>query len=445
MKPTVILLLLLALPVALLAQLRDPTHPTPLVFTHVTVIDATGAPAQPDMTVVIAKERITVLDKTGTVPIPPEGQIVDATGKFLIPGLWDMHVHTASDLNPGGKEICLSLFIANGVTGVRDMGGDLDALQQWRREISQGTLVGPRIVVSGPMLDGPIPAWPNSIAVATAPEGREAVVALKQQGADFVKVQSLLPREAYFAVAAEAKKQGLPLAGHVPDAVSAAEAADVGQRSMEHLFGVPLGDANDAKATALFASFVKNNTWHCPTLILTRSRTFIEESPGASDSWLRYIPVTWEWPARKERMLRGRTAADIAASGQWVYQKRLALVGVMHREGVRLLAGTDTPAPYVFPGFSLHEELELLVQAGLTPLEVLQSTTRNPAQYLGMLDRLGTVEQAKFADLVLLDANPLDEISNTKKIAAVVVGGKLFTKDALQTLLANVEAAASKR
>jgi len=316
MKSSVaILLLLLALPMACLMQARELTQPMPLVFTHVTVIDATGAPVQPDMTVVITKGRITALGKTGTITIPPEAQVVDATGKFLIPGLWDMHVHIASDANPGGKETCLPLFIANGVTGVRDMGGDLDALQQWRREIAQGTLVGPRIVAAGPMLDGPMPAWPNSLAVATAPEGRAAVVALKQQGADFVKVQSLLPREAYFAVAEEAKKQGLPLAGHVPDAVSAAEAAEVGQQSMEHLFGVPLGNEHNATATALFASFVKNNTWHCPTLILTRSRTFLEESPGSSDLRLRYIPVTWGWPAKKERMLSRRTAADIAASG----------------------------------------------------------------------------------------------------------------------------------
>ncbi|HEV8715794.1 MAG TPA: amidohydrolase family protein [Candidatus Binatia bacterium] len=143
-------------------------------------------------------------------------------------------------------------------------------------------------------------------------------------------------------------------------------------------------------------------------------------------------------------MLSRRTAADIAASGQWVYHKQLALVGAMQRAGVQLLAGTDTPAPYVFPGFSLHEELALLVQAGLPPLAALQSATRNPAQYLGLLDRLGTVEQGKFADLVLLDANPLDEISNTKKIAAVVVGGNLFTQEALQMLLAHVEAAANK-
>lgn len=445
MKLTAILLLLLTLPVALPAQVRESAQPPPLIFTHVTVIDATGAPAQPDMTVVITKGRIAALGKTGTVLIPQGAQVLDATGKFLIPGLWDMHVHIASDTNPGCKETCLPLFIANGVTGVRDMGGDLNALQQWRREITQGMLVGPRIVASGPMLDGPIPGWANSLAIATAPEGREAVVALKQQGADFVKVQSLLPREAYFAVAEEAKKQGLPLAGHVPDAVSAAEAADVGQQSMEHLLGVPLGNANDAKVTALFARFVKNNTWHCPTLILTRSRTFIDESPVSSDARLRYIPVTWEWPAKKARMLRGRTAADIAASGQWVYQKQLAFVGAMHRVGVRFLAGTDTPAPYVFPGFSLHEELELLVQAGLTPLEALQTTTRNPAQYLGVLDRLGTVEQGKIADLVLLDANPLEEIGNTKKIASVIVGGKLFPKEALQTLLANVEAAAHKK
>src|SRR5712692_8955726 len=229
MKPMATLLLLLALPVALLAQSREPARPPSLVFTHIVVIDATGAPAQSDMTVVITKEHITALGKTGTVSIPQEAQVVNASGKFLIPGLWDMHVHTAFDLTPGGKEICLPLFIANGVTGVRDMGGDLATLQKWRQEITQGTLVGPHIIASGPMLDGSFAPWPNSLPIATASEGQEAVAALKRQGADFIKVQSLLPRDAYFAVAEEAKKQGLPFAGHVPDAISAAEASDAGR------------------------------------------------------------------------------------------------------------------------------------------------------------------------------------------------------------------------
>ncbi len=433
MKPMATLLLLLALPVALLAQSREPARPPSLVFTHIVVIDATGAPAQSDMTVVITKEHITALGKTGTVSIPQEAQVVNASGKFLIPGLWDMHVHTAFDLTPGGKEICLPLFIANGVTGVRDMGGDLATLQKWRQEITQGTLVGPHIIASGPMLDGSFAPWPNSLPIATASEGQEAVAALKRQGADFIKVQSLLPRDAYFAVAEEAKKQGLPFAGHVPDAVSAAEASDAGQRSMEHLFGVQFQNANDPAAILLFARFVKNGTWHCPTLVLRRNQALLAETNFRSDPRMKYIPGTWRWPA------------EIRPGSRVVYQKQLAVIGAMHKAGVQLLAGTDTAAPYIFPGFSLHEELELLVQAGLPLLAALQSATRNPAQYFGMIERLGTVEQGKIADLVLLDANPLEEVSNTKRIAAVVVGGRLFTKDALQRLLANVEDAANKR
>jgi len=433
MKLTAILLLLLVLPVALLAQTQEPAQSPSLVFTHVVVIDATGAPAQSDMTVVITKRHITALGKTDTVATPQEAHVVDASGKFLIPGLWDMHVHTAFDLTPGGKDISLPLFIANGVTGVRDMGGDLAALQQWRQQITQGTLIGPHIMASGPMLDGEFAPFPNSLPIATAAEGQEAVEALKRQGVDFIKIQSLLPRDAYFAVAAEAKKQGLLFAGHVPDAVSAREASDAGQRSMEHLIGMQFQNANDPVAVQMFTRFVKNGTWQCPTLVMRHNQALLAETDFRGDPRMKYIPGTWRWPP------------EVRPGSRVVYQQQVAVVGAMHKAGVRLLAGTDTAGPYIFPGFSLHEELELLVQAGLTPLEALQTATRNPAQYFGMSERFGTIQQEKVADLVLLDANPLEEISNTKKIAAVVVGGKLFTKDALQQMLANVEAAANQR
>ena len=177
------------------------------------------------------------------------GTRIDGSGKFLIPGLWDMHVHMVfGDWFPRGKEVTLPLFIANGITGVRDMGGELEVLQQWRKEISAGTLIGPRIVMSGPMLDGPQPRFPSSIAIKTPEDGRRAVDDLKRRGADFIKLQSLIPREAVFAIADEAQKQGISFVGHVPDAVRASEASNAGQKSFEHLIGIfegssPLEDA----------------------------------------------------------------------------------------------------------------------------------------------------------------------------------------------------------
>lgn len=280
--------------------------PSSLVFTHVTVIDAIGAPAQPDMTVIIQNDRIQAVGKTGVIPIPQEAQaqVIDAAGKFLIPGLWDMHTHLAFiNVFPGGRDVFLPLLIAHGVTGVRDIGGDLASLSQWRQEISAGKHIGPRIIASGPMLDGPHPPFPQSVAIKSPAKGRRAVQELKQQGADFIKVQSLIPRDAYFAVMAEAQQHGLPVAGHVPDKITAAEAAEAGQRSIEHPFGLLRGSSTEEealtqdlslfdlylsgkkggpqrvlnsysaqKADTLFARLADNGTWYCPTFVWIRGR-----------------------------------------------------------------------------------------------------------------------------------------------------------------------------
>src|SRR5512132_1090555 len=225
MKTITTLLLLLLWPAALCAQPPQPGKPRPLVFAHVTVIDPVGAtPARVGMTVVIVGDRITGIGRSGRVRVPKNAQVVDATGEFLIPGLWDMHVHTLREERVG---TFLPLFIANGITGVRDMGmplKNLELLKRWRKEIEEGTRIGPRIVASGPTLGGARPQL--TLSVKTEAEARQAIVTLKQSGADFIKVYSLLPRQAFFAAADEAKKQGLTFAGHVPVFVSAAEASD---------------------------------------------------------------------------------------------------------------------------------------------------------------------------------------------------------------------------
>jgi len=464
MKPIV---LALALAVLCAIGWAQSSSPSVLIIHDVTVIDATGAPAQLHRTVIVRDGRIEeVGSSAGGMGGKLAGVHVDGSGKFLIPGLWDMHVHMVfGDWFPRGKEVTLPLFIANGVTGVRDMGGELDVLQQWRKEIAAGTLIGPRIVASGPMLDGPQPRFPSSIAIKTPEDGRRAVDDLKRRGADFIKLQSLIPREAVFAIAEEARKQGIPFVGHVPDSVRASEASNAGQKSFEHLIGIfegssPLEDQfikgpktegqflstyDPARAAVLFALLAKNHTWQCPTLVWERGGNLIDQTNFARDARAIYVPAYWKdvtWKQFTEQIVHDFNMDDLATRKRFV-EKELEVVNAMHRAGVSFLAGTDTPpGVYIFPGFSLHEELQRFVAAGFTPMEALQTATLNPAKFLGMDDRLGTVEKGKLADLVLLDANPLDDIRNTQKIAGVIVNGRYLSRVDLDRMLAGAETAA---
>jgi imidazolonepropionase-like amidohydrolase len=438
-----------------------------VTIANVTIIDTTGGPPLLHRTVTLRNGTIEDI-RDSTLPKKKQrGVEVNGTGKFLIPGLWDMHVHMVfGDWFRRGKEVTLPLFIANGVTGVRDMGGELDVLQEWRREISAGTLLGPRIVMSGPMLDGPQPRFPSSIAIKNSEDGRRAVDELKQRGADFIKLQSLIPRDAVFAIADEAHKQGISFVGHVPDSVRASEMSNAGQKSFEHLIGIfegssPLeddflkGDKSAGKflstydlkrAEALFALLAKNETWQCPTLVWERGGNLIELSDFAHDARAKYVPGYWKdvtWKRFETEIKRDNTD-DLATRRRFV-DKELEVVKAMHNAGIPFLAGTDTPpGVYVFPGFSLHEELQRFVAAGFTPLEALQTATLNAAKFLGMSDRLGTIEKGKLGDLVLLDGNPMEDIRNTQKIAGVVVNGRYLSRADLDKMLAGVEAAAAK-
>lgn len=455
---------------------------TVLAVTGVTVIDMTGALPRREMTVVISGDRIIALGTTGKVRIPRTAQVVDGRGKFLIPGLWDMHVHLLKDRTP------LPMFVANGVTGVRTMGGRPEELFPWREQVASGKISGPRIVACGPVVDGPEPANPDhAIAVGAEDEARQAVRSLKQGGADFVKVYDGLSRAAYFAIADEAKKQKMPLAGHVPLAVTSFEAADAGQRSIEHLGNIlrssstlepemieqrvksavrlsnkpgdftsipariaartkiELESYSEQKATQLFERFVKNRTWQVPTLATKRSLALVDEGRFFNDPRMKYIsPSEREgWKPENNFFLKYRTTEFIEVRKK-LYLKEIELVREMHRAKVSFMAGTDVPGAYTYPGFSLHDELALFVEVGFTPMEALQTATRNPAEFLGELDSSGTVERGKLANLVLLDADPLDDIGNTKRISAVILNGRYLSKEALQKMLAGVEAAAQR-
>ena len=454
-------------------KFRDPSHV--LAITHVTVIDGTGAPPKLDKTVVIVGDRIAQLGDSGSVRVPKEAKVIDGTSKFLIPGLWDMHVHL-------DYKDYLPLFIANGVTGVRVMWGSPQH-QEWRRAIGAGSLLGPRMKIGSALIDGPYPYWSGSISVKNEAEARHAVAEAKNNGADFVKVYQFLPRDLYLDIADEAKKEGIPFEGHLPVTVTAEEGSRAGQKSFEHMVGVlpasstrqevlfraaqadfaelahthprfeglhetQLGDEmlstySPEKAATLSAVFRNNGTWQCPTLVLLRMFAYGNNPAFLRDSRLRYMPPRMRDRWDPSQLEGSRTPQDFAYSGR-EFQIYLKAVNALNNGGTGILAGTDSQNPYVFYGFSLHDELGLLVEAGLSPMQALQTATLNPARFFGMEKDLGTVEEGKLADLVVLDANPLDTINNTRRINAVIYGGKLYPRASLDEMLATVEYLAAR-
>ncbi len=456
-----------------------------LVIQHVTVIDATGRSPAPNMTVVVDGDRIVSVGPWNKARIPKKAVVVDGTGKFLIPGLWDMHVHGAADQRAAWSHL---LFLANGVVGVRDMFGPPDA-NAWRATQVSDEDPTPTIYLGSPVVDGPNPRWPHSIVVTDGAQGREVVDQQQQRGADFIKVYDNLSRNVYFAIADEAKKRGISFEGHVPESITAAEASDAGQKSIEHLTRVALGTSkeemaiseelkrqqmlfrapdatisqkmdsgkrmtalylrvvetyDEATAQALFARFQKNGTWQCPTLTLLRA--YIDDPLPTDDPRLNYLSkeLRAEFVAGFYQHFPPEARAWTVERTKEEYVESLKIVGLMYRAGVPILAGTDAMNPRCFPGFSIHDELALLVDAGLPPLAALQAATRNAAQFMGQLDRRGTIEAGKVADLVLLDKDPLADIHNTRTIQAVVLNGKLFPRAALDGLLAKEKSLASR-
>jgi imidazolonepropionase-like amidohydrolase len=455
-----------------------------LVIKDVTVIDATGKAAQPNMTVSIEGGQIMGVRPSKKIHTPKNATIIDGTGKFLIPGLWDMHVHGASDTRAPWSHL---LFVANGVVGVRDMSGPPDA-RAWRATQASDPDPSPAIYLGSPIVDGPNPTWPDSIVVADEAQGREVVDQQQQRGADFIKVYSGLPRNAYFAIADEATKRGIPFEGHVPEAVTAAEASSAGQKSIEHLTQVAEGcskeektiteerqrlealfrapDAtmpqkiaagqgiihlnfhvvetfDDATAQSLLAQFVKNGTWQTPTLTLLQGQ--IDDPLDANDPRLKFLSkeVRAKWDAGYYSRFPPPARAAMVQLAKAEFDESKKIVGLMYKAGVPILAGTDTMNPLCFPGFGIHDELALLVDAGLSPLAALQAATRNAAQFVGQLGSRGTIEVGKIADLVLLDKDPLADIHNTRSIQAVVLNGKLYPRAALDAMLAKAQTLAN--
>ena len=354
---------------------------------HATVVDIASGKKLPDQTVLLQSERILSVSAFDSSN-PPQGRVIDAHGGFLIPGLWDMHVHI-QDLED------LPLYVANGVTGVRLMFGSKHT-PSLRAKIASAP-VAPQVIFGSAIVDGDPPVWEGSIIIRKPEDARRTVDEIKANGADFVKIYNDIPRDAYFALAEEAHKQDIPFAGHLPYAVRAAEASDAGQRSIEHLDGIAVACSkreqsiikefrplhylekmnlvveairtyDSAQCQALFAQFRRNGTWQVPTLTVHRGVAFLNDGHFTSDPRLAYMSgdVRHRWQPENDFRFRRWAPAEFELH-RGLFKADKQMVGLMFRAGVPLLAGTDAMNPFCFPGFSLHDELVLLVERASLP------------------------------------------------------------------------------
>lgn len=448
--------------------------PPSIVIQNVVVVDVTDGSLLDNRTVLVEGNRIAAVGAVDKVGVPDDAEVVDGAGGFLIPGLWDMHVHSAANVSWH-----FPLFVAYGVTGVRNMHTTVDTAlaltTDIQRRLAEGKLLGPRFLANGPIMDGEPPVWPGTVVVNTATEGRAAVDSLAHGGADFIKVYDHLSREAYFAIADQARRRGFPMVGHVPYRVRPEEAAEVGQRTDEHMLGLQWGCS--VRADSLRAERRRSDSWNLSffegllaefrverALYDTRSpflctstleayrkngmavvpNLVIHHNNNHADQVLRDTVHTRFIPRAMRSQWEQRAGGPITELMRPTWEARKDNVRLMSEADVLILAGTDLGNPMLIPGLSLHQELELLFQAGLTSLEALQTATLNPAQFFGRTDELGTVTEGKLADLVLLEANPLEDITNTRRIRAVVADGRLYRRSDLDRLLAEVEASAEQ-
>jgi imidazolonepropionase-like amidohydrolase len=422
-------------------------------FVGVTVLPLETAVTLPDQTVVIRGDRIERVAPRAEVAIPAGARVIDGHGRYVLPGLIDAHVHLARTQD-------LAILLALGVTTVRNMWGAPVHLT-WRDQIARGELPGPTIVTAGPILDGDPPAHPGSLIVRTAADVDQAIALHRRLGYDFVKIYSRLSPEAFERLVADAARDGLAVAGHVPWAVPLDRAVDAGMRSIEHMTGFvaalqaagsPLAGridrasraqqidhVDEARIAALVQRVAAHRTFDVPTLgVMDADRGAAEVRDRLARPEMRWLPP-WERALSAPGPNDGDDAAELDRD-----RRRIALLGrivaALDRAGAPIATGTDLENPLVIPGFSLHHELELLVDAGLSPLAALRAATRSGAELLGRSHELGRVAAGMRADLVLLDANPLDDIHHTRRIAGVMARGRYLPRGELDAMLAQVAA-----
>jgi imidazolonepropionase-like amidohydrolase len=444
-----------------------------LAFTHVAVVDVAAGTVRHDQTVIVERRRIATVGASAGARVPRGARVVDATGRYMIPGLWDMHVH----LGKMGSAT-LPVFLANGVTSVRDMGGGLRDVRAWRDSIAAGAIAGPRIRLPGPIVEsarwreavialfreagdeGGARGIEERIGVRTPEDARRAIDSIAALGGEFVKVRTQPDARTYLALLHAARARGLRVVGHASTHVPLADASDSGMLSIEHGFhgvvdgrgGMELDRMPPADRRALFERFARNRTAVTPTLVAQHGyrltpddvvQRVIDDSLGRVEPRRRYV----------SRALAARWLGQIALKRHegpfdWTanYASRLRDLREMDAAGVPILAGTDAGVPLVFAGFGLHDELELLVRdGGLTAAEALRAATLTPAATMGTADSLGAIAPGMLADLLLLDGDPLRDIRRTRDVWAVVANGRLHVRSELDALLAGARRAIASK
>jgi len=455
-----------------------------MVFRGATLIDGTGAPSLPNSAIVIEGGQITQVTRADSLVVPSRARVVDVTGKWIIPGLIDFHVHTSAFSNPGGERYrspFLRPLLAYGVTTVRDTGTVPDAISQYMRNSGDPSIAMPAVFGCGPILDGQPPYWPSSMSwgLATVDEARAAVDKVADAGFWGVKAYIGLSTAVTAAIVEQAKKRGLPVTMHAsssPFGVTQAQALKLGVDGLEHAFvAIPnlssrislltnrqldqqvAGLGSAARALAVWRSiygawsgvdldspttqqFIRSVAeakvpWTL-TLAVSERHTLLDQSDMTSTPAYAFVPAVTQasWGTA---LPPSRWSGDEAAAVQQGFERMLEFVGMAHAAGVRIIAGSDMPNPYVVPGASLHQELKLLVRAGPSPMDALRSATAKPAEVLGQGAHIGTLEAGKQADLVVLDGDPLKDINNVDNIVQVMRQGRSYDPAQLLTVSAS--------
>ncbi|GAB3830741.1 amidohydrolase family protein [Pontibacter rugosus] len=463
----ILLPLLLSLSLLLSACQTTKKETYDLLITNATIVDISTGKLIQDQVIAISNDTIRVVDATANARKYKAQQTLDASGKYVMPGLWDMHVHfRGGDTLIEENKNFLPLFLAYGVTTVRDAGGDIvPSVLSWREQIRKGALVGPTIFTPGPKLDGPNPAWPGSIQVVDDGDIAAALDSLESLDVDYVKMyDGSLSKEAFYGIIQAAEKRGLKTTGHMPLSADILQAVDYGLDGSEHMYYVlkatsPLADSltslnlgygmmgqivnsyNPKLAQQVIAKLSANNVYITPTLHISKTLAEILDTDHTKDSLLAYIGsgVQQTYQGRIESAKRARTSGNDMR--QQMAQLVQDMMVPMYEAGVNIVAGSDS-GPYnsfVYPGESLHGELNSLVNAGLSPQQALTTSVINGPKFFGIDKFYGGVEQGKVADLLILDGNPLEEISNSSRINSVIKSAKVYHRKALDKMLSDLK------
>ena len=402
---------------------------TTLLLRHVNIIDVEEGSILEDRRVFIKDSLIVHLEKDDELAFLSVAQQLDTEGQFLIPGLWDMHVHMcwAETID----RLFAKAFLHYGITGVRDMGGSLDLLNDYRERIRKEPILGPAIIGCGPFLDGRPPLQADfSIALDSSVNIRTCLDSLALAGSDFLKVYSMLGERELTRIAKVADELDLDFAGHLSEKIEPEIAVDLGQASIEHLNRLEeLWPEDSLRLWDIAGLMRRRGTYLCPTSILYHRKASMSDHDRlerpADEGFIPPV-LRAEWEASRRRRLQESSSLEGQEQLKARFREQQELIIALQRAGIPLLAGSDFAGiAYVYPGYGLHEELQLLVEAGLSPLEALQTATVHPATYLKMEERYGSIGAGKYADLVLLKYNPLENISHTLSIQAVIRRGQL--------------------